>query len=128
VTGLFWFLLAPTRTAKENLHYVTFHIHATNSILFLVEIFMIAIPIRLLHFIYPIVVTGAYVALALILHFTSVNSSIYPILDFSENFGLSITIFLLSAFIATPILHSIAFLVFLLRKFIANRIKRVRRL
>ena len=79
VTGLFWTVLAPSRTAAENLNPITFHLHGTNSILFLVEIFMVAFPTRLLHFVYPITFSFTYAVFSVILHFTGVNSSTYPV-------------------------------------------------
>ena len=41
VSALYWFTLAPTPTVEENLNSITFHLYATNSLLFLVKIFVI---------------------------------------------------------------------------------------
>ena len=123
VTGLFWIVLAPGRTAAENLNPITFHLHGTNSILFLVEIFMVAFPTRLLHFVYPIIFSFTYAVFSVILHFTGVNSSIYSVVNFVENAGLAVGIIVGNVFMLTPVLHSVVYLFYLLRNFILNRTK-----
>ena len=125
VTGLFWVVLAPSRTAVQNLNPITFHLHGTNSILFLVEIFMVAFPTRLLHFVYPIIFSFTYAVFSVILHFTGVNSSIYPVLNFVENAGLAVGTIVGSAFVLTPVLHSVVYLFYRLRTFIFNHTKHV---
>ena len=121
LTGFFWIILAPGRPSYENINPISVHIHAVNSILFLIDIFMVAFPTRLLHFIYVNLLGIIYAVFLLILHFTGVNSSVYPVLDFEQNFGLAIGITLVNVFVASTILHFIVFLLFLLRKLIADK-------
>ena len=120
VTGLFWTVLAPSRTAAENLNPITFHLHGTSSILFLDEIFMVAFPTRLLHFVYPIIFSFTYAVFSVNLHFTGVNSSIYPVVNFVENAGLAIGTIAGNVFILTPVLHSVVYLIYRFRTFIFN--------
>ena len=84
IISLFYALIiAPGRTLEENLRPVTFHLHVTNSILFIIEFFMMANPTRILHFIY-IMGFGILYTLFLIIWFLTGNPPVYSVLDFKN--------------------------------------------
>uniref|UniRef100_F6V951 Protein rolling stone-like n=2 Tax=Ciona intestinalis TaxID=7719 RepID=F6V951_CIOIN len=85
VTIFYWALIGRTRTAERNLRPVTFHLHVTNSILMLIDIFMVAFPVRLLHFFYAPLYGVVYILFMLILHWTNVNSAIYAAVNWSTS-------------------------------------------
>ena len=120
ITGIYWTLLAPNAPAEINLNPIVFHQHAINSVLFLIDIFMVAFPTRFLHVIYPIGFGVVYILFALILHFAGVNSSIYPFLNFASNPGLAVGMIFLCGFVLIPVLHFVKFLFYHLRSLIAK--------
>jgi len=86
---------------------------------------MVAFPIRILHFIYPAAFGVVYGIFLLILHFVGINSSVYPVLNFADDFPLAIGVLLLSAFVAPVILQCVIYLLHLLRKFCVDESKSV---
>ena len=93
------------------------YVHATNPLLFLVEIFVVAFPTRLFHFVYPITLSFIYaVTFAAGLYFAYANSSNYPKTNLAE-----ITVLAIGVLVFIPIMHFIAFLCYCFRNFIFNQ-------
>ncbi|CAK8688819.1 unnamed protein product [Clavelina lepadiformis] len=120
ISIFYWALIAPGRTAEQNLRPVTFHIHATNSILLLIDIFMVAFPTRLLHFIYTVLYGVLYAVALLVFHFTGLNSQVYSVIDFANSPGIAAAYVVVSVVIFPTILHSVVFGFYHLRAFIAR--------
>lgn len=94
--------------------------HGTNLALYLIEIFVVAFPMRLLHVIYPVMVGSLYVIATVIMHAAGDVSAIYSALNWAANpkgaagFGLG-------AAIGGGILgHLFMFLLYQLRIFMAR--------
>jgi len=121
ITIFYVVLIAPGRTLERNLKPTTFHIHVINSVLFLIDIFMVAFPTRFLHFIYTMIYGVVYTIFLLILHFTGYNSAVYPQLNFADNWEKA-ALFLVASIIVLPfLLHLIIFGLYHLRAFIARK-------
>jgi len=121
ITIFYAVLIAPGRSLEENLNPTTFHIHVINSVLLLIDIFMVAFPTRFLHFIYTMIYGVLYTLFLLILHLTNYNSAVYTQLNFAESPGTT-AMWLVIAVIVLPLgLHSIIFGLYHLRVFIARK-------
>jgi len=121
VTFAYAVLIAPGRTMEKNLQPSTFHIHVTNSIMFLIDIFMVAFPTRFLHFIYAMIYGGLYAIFLLILHLTKYNSAVYAQLNFDNNPGMTAVWLVILVIVLPLLLHSIIFGLYHLRAFIARK-------
>ena len=83
---LFWALAAPTLPPSAFKEPIIYHLHLVNLIFILLDIFMIAMPVRLLHFVYSVLTVLVYVLSTLILHWARIRSDIYPgVLDWLVN-------------------------------------------
>uniref|UniRef100_H2YYR0 Protein rolling stone n=1 Tax=Ciona savignyi TaxID=51511 RepID=H2YYR0_CIOSA len=121
VTIFYWALIGSRRTLERNLQPVTFHLHVTNSILFLIDIFMVAFPVRLLHFFYAPLYGVVYILFMLIIHWTGVNSAIYAAVNWATQPAIS-SGYSIAAIIVLPIvLHCMLFGLYHLRALIARR-------
>lgn len=121
VTVLFWALLSgfPVKSQVANIHQ-----HVMNTVLMVTELFVVAFPMRVLHFIYPMMFGLTYMLFTLILHAAAVMSRYYQgFLDWQSVPGLSAGIALGSIFVACPIGHAIAFGLYHLRSFIARKVQ-----
>ncbi|BFZ08908.1 hypothetical protein BsWGS_11946 [Bradybaena similaris] len=117
VTVLFWSLVF-----KELNSIVTVMVHGVNSLYVLLDIFIIATPVRLLHFIHPVIYGAAYIIFTVIYHVAhgtgpSSEPYIYKALDWS-NPGPAIGISLGSLIVAIPLIHLLQFGLYVLRVYI----------
>jgi len=121
VTIFYWVVIGRTRTAALNLRPRTFHLHVTNTILVLIDIFMVAFPTRLLHFIYSIGYGLLYVLFLLILHWTGVNSAVYTVLNWARKPGVAVGWCVLAVVVLPIAMQAITFGLYHLRALIARR-------
>ncbi|XP_022086388.1 protein rolling stone-like [Acanthaster planci] len=85
VTIVYWVgLYDPARGG----FFFSFHVHAVTSIVSVADLVVTAVPVRLLHAVYPCVSLVAYMVLTLVYWGTS-NGIVYPFLDYSCNPGLA---------------------------------------
>ena len=118
ITILFWAALAPSATPGSLGDPFNIAIHAVNSVLFLIEVFVIAFPMRLLHFVYPMIFGIAYVIATLIFHATGITSAVYPVLDWENDPGIAAA-FSVGGVVGAVIVHSGMFGLHYLRKLVA---------
>ena len=85
------------------------------------EIFTVAFPTRFYHFMYPLAYNFLYGIFLLILHFTEVNSRVYPPVDFRNNFGAAVGFGIGASIVAPFVVHSIIYVLYLLRNLIAKK-------
>ncbi|OQV25302.1 hypothetical protein BV898_00985 [Hypsibius exemplaris] len=95
VVILFWAVLVPSDSAIVS-SAATVHVHLINGVAILVDLFLHAMPMQLLHMYQPLVYAATYAAFTGI-YFASNgtdpagNSSIYPIItDYSHHTGLAV--------------------------------------
>ncbi|KAL1491405.1 hypothetical protein ABEB36_012006 [Hypothenemus hampei] len=97
---------------------MNFLVHGMNSILMFIDFCVVAQPVRLLHFIYPIIITLAYVTMSAIYFAcggTAKNNDkyIYPILKWDE---IPSTLgYCLAIMVVILVIHTATFLLYLLR-------------
>ncbi|GFO44007.1 protein rolling stone-like [Plakobranchus ocellatus] len=119
VTILYW-----TLVFKELKTAFTLMTHAANSLYVILDIFLVACPVRLLHFLYSCGVATAYLAFTVLYHLADGTNSdsepyIYSSLDWSNPVGSSV----LAAsviLVAFPFVHLFQFTLHLLRLYIAE--------
>jgi hypothetical protein len=118
-------------TAIHRLDALNLMVHAFNSVFMVTDLFLVAHPFRLLHCYWPFLITMCYVVFSYIYYESGGTDRydrpfVYPLLDWrlpkrtaaSSVFGL---VFVLTV-------HCIAWFLFLIRKWIAMRVKQRRRL
>ncbi|XP_055903214.1 protein rolling stone-like [Eupeodes corollae] len=89
ITLMFWTLLLPLEPSLGGDPYNILQ-HAANSIVMIMDHFVVAFPSRILHFIYPLAIGMVYLLFSLIYYFAGGTgpggvSFIYPILDWGES-------------------------------------------
>ncbi|XP_068139993.1 protein rolling stone-like [Drosophila tropicalis] len=94
ITLVFWSAVYPSLPDDMGDDVYSFLEHASNSVLMLLDLFMVAYPARLMHLIYPVIVLTIYCLFSLIYYCTGGtdilgNHFIYEILDW-EKPGLAI--------------------------------------
>ena len=124
VATLFWSILAPLRTVAKNTQPITIHLHAVITLFLVIEIFMVAFPVRFLHCIYCVLFAIVYAFFTLILHLTGVNSAIYSAIDYKNNFSGTVIFICVIVFIAEVVLNGLVYLLYYLRKIIAKKLKK----
>jgi len=116
VTILFWALLSTPFTADA----VTINNHTLNCIVMVFDLFVSNIPERLLHVVHSFTFTIVYATFLVILHASGINSSVYPVTNWSTNPWLAAGI-CIGAAAATVFLRCIAFGLFKLRVLVASK-------
>uniref|UniRef100_H2ZLY3 Uncharacterized protein n=1 Tax=Ciona savignyi TaxID=51511 RepID=H2ZLY3_CIOSA len=115
ITILYWALLTP------NFSVFSINNHAINFVIMFIDFFIVAIPTRLLHFIYVSLFALVYIVFSLILHGSGYESAIYPVLNWSTNPGISAGISVGAVIVAPPIVHGLYWCVFQLRTFLGKK-------
>lgn len=101
------------------------HQHLMNTILMIIDLFINAIPIRLLHAIYAMLYGVTYTLFTLILHGAGVMSVYYPgLFDWRALPGASTGLCLGLIFAGVPIMHSVVFGLYHLRMYLARLLKK----
>ncbi|XP_078487925.1 protein rolling stone-like [Ciona intestinalis] len=95
------------------------HSHAITFVMLLIDVFIIAYPIRLLHFLYGMCYGLVYTAFTLILHGSGYISAVYELINWDKGARIATAICFVSSFVAIPLVHLLAFGLYHLRCFIA---------
>lgn len=121
VTVVYWSFLSHIGT---NSPAANTHQHVMNSVLIIIDIFVNAVPIRLLHVIYVMPYGATYLVFTLILHGAGVKSQYYRgLLDWRESPGVSAGVCIGLIVIGAPILHSLVFGLYHLRMYLSRLLK-----
>ena len=129
ITLLFWSLLYHPDSGYNYASHTNLVIHLVNGITAIIETWVSSVPIRLLHIIYPatfgagyIVFTGIYYAA----NGTGINGThyIYPVIDYGNHPGYAAGADLIVLFVLVPVLHSLFFLMFMIRSGIASWLRK----
>ncbi|XP_022107372.1 protein rolling stone-like [Acanthaster planci] len=99
-----------------------FHVHTFTTIVSLIDLFLMPIPVRFLHFIYPIGFDLAYMALTVIFwaaggRTISSTGAIYPFIDYSNAPGVAAGV-IVGIFVAVIIMHGLIWALYKLRVWI----------
>ncbi|XP_008199214.1 protein rolling stone-like [Tribolium castaneum] len=106
ITIMYWSLIYDEKVVDVNA--MTFFVHANNSVLMMIDLFVVAHPIRLLHCCYPVVFGICYVVFTVIFYAAGGTTTegqviIYDILDWRKP-GTT-TVICLAALAFTVIVH-----------------------
>ncbi|XP_055881420.1 protein rolling stone-like [Biomphalaria glabrata] len=119
VSLVFWAILVP----GSNLGQMTnsnIQLHLINSVLILIEHAVIAIPIRLLHVIYPLIYGVIYVFFSVFYWVDDHSHVMYEILNWN-NPGPTIGFVILIGFVIIPIIHILIYCLYRLKMNIFHR-------
>ena len=95
------------------------NVHLVNGLVALIDFWVTAIPVNLLHFVYLMVYSMVY-SLFNGIYFATTKEIIYPVLDYENKLGAAIAIVLISALIIVPIIHTVFYLMYLLKVWILH--------
>ena len=118
----FWALLSRNSSASFLSSPFNIHEHAIDYVLLLIDLFVNKIPLRLLHFVYPIGYGLVYTIFTVILWAADYRDAVYDVvLDWERFPGNATLITMLFSFIALPLIHVLwHFWLFKLRSLIAE--------
>lgn len=116
-TVIFWAFINSRQQYPE----ISIHHHVISSVLSLIEIFVCHLPIRILHFVYPLLYGFIYILFTLILHATGEQSEFYKnLLNWGSKPGLSAGV-VIGILALSVLMHSFAFGLYHLRALIARK-------
>lgn len=115
VSVAFWALLAPKIPSSYLLSEKNLQIHLINSVLILLENCLTAVPVRLLHSVYPFIYGLTYIIFALIYWSVDHNNVIYFFLDFGKSPGLAAASIVVIGFVLVPLLQLILYGIYRLK-------------
>ena len=122
VVILFWGLLYDPDADFNYWSFVNLVTHLVTGVLAIIEIYLTAVPSRLLHFIYPFIFAGTYIVFSGIYYAgggTNVSGRryIYSVLDYMNSPGSAAALGLVALFATIP-LHVLIYFLFLSRELI----------
>lgn len=118
VTIMFYSAGVQSRTSMAS----SIHRHAISSCIHTMDLFVSKLPVRLLHFCYSSLYFFIYASFTLILHWTGVKSRLYDkIVDWEMVPGISVVVFFSVVIIISPMIHSLVFVLYRFRLFLAHR-------
>uniref|UniRef100_F7AIF7 Protein rolling stone n=2 Tax=Ciona intestinalis TaxID=7719 RepID=F7AIF7_CIOIN len=116
VTVLYWTLFNPKFSVYD------YNSHAINFVIMMLDFIIIAIPTRLLHFVYMALLSAIYCIFTAILHGAGYTSHVYSFLNWATNPGLSAGICIGITFVATPLVQTLFWCVYLLRNYLGDKV------
>ncbi|XP_005096245.1 uncharacterized protein LOC101853781 [Aplysia californica] len=119
VTIVFWCILFPGSGLHFDMENV--QLHLVNSVLVLLEHAVTALPVRILHVIYPIIYGLIYMAFSLFYWVDDHSHVMYPILDWGKP-GPTVGYVLLVGFVIMPIIQLLIYGFYRLRLAIYRRV------
>ena len=127
ISILFWlFFYDPERT-DYLFNPIILHMHMINGISALVDLWIVGIPIRLLHVVYPIAFGTMYAAFTgLYYAFNGTDESgnhyIYPILDYASNPGVAAKLLVGCILGFLTVIHLLFFLMYVVRNCVTQHL------
>ena len=98
------------------------HLHVVNTVLLLVEVILSAIPMQLLHVIYPMIMGTVYVTFSVVYWATDKDRVLYPeVLDWNKP-DLALPLSCVAIFMVVPTVHTTLWALCKLRNYMYARI------
>lgn len=119
-----YFVGAYSTTDKNFLQDKTINEHLVNTVLIILEFCIAATPVRILHFVYPIVFGVAYAIFTVIYWAVNHNNVLYPIFCDWNQTGLSIAALVGYYFVVIPAVQLLFFAAYRLRLYVYRCIYR----
>lgn len=79
---MYWSILAPSLSTDCITHPLSMHLHLVSTALILTDIFVSAFPIRILHFVYPLLGLASYVIMPIVVYETGNKNGTSPFLAY----------------------------------------------
>ncbi|XP_039259225.2 protein rolling stone-like [Styela clava] len=99
----------------------SYHTHGINVVLSVIDVFVVAFPMRLFHVVYPFTFSVAYFTATLIFHFAGVTSAVYALIDWANHPGLAAGIGVAGCTLGCIIGHSFFFGLYSLRLILSRK-------
>lgn len=120
VSIVFWGILVPFNAKLGKLSLTNLQLHLFNSILLLIEQSLTAIPVHLLHAVYPITYGLIYLLFSLFYWVDDHSHVMYEILDWNKP-GPTIGYVFAVGFVIIPLLHLLIYLIYRLKLIILKK-------
>lgn len=121
VTLVYYAILWPNREDKGPAQLDDIQVHGVNSVLILIEHCLSAVPVRILHVIYPMIYGLIYVIFSIFLWVSDNNHISYPeVLDWNDP-GQSILMIVAIAIVVFPLLQLIFYCIYKLKVYYLQR-------
>ncbi|KAJ8960263.1 hypothetical protein NQ318_003988, partial [Aromia moschata] len=121
ISIIFWSVLYESSSSFTAMN---FFVHGSNSILLMIDLWIIAHPIRILHFVYPILFGLAYMIFSIAYYFYDTNRGgvgyVYFILNWAE--PLYATLVIIGVLILAVLFHGLGFAIHVLKLMIHSRL------
>lgn len=121
VVVVYWSFIYAFDPVIEGYAYANFVKHLIVGIMAVVDLFLTAIPIRILHFIYTIILgvvwfifSSIYLAAGGTDYYG--NRYIYKFLNYGENVSFAVSMGFVLTFVIMPLIHSFVYCIYLLRE------------
>ncbi|GAV08267.1 hypothetical protein RvY_17984 [Ramazzottius varieornatus] len=134
VVFLYWFMLWPPDPEKDKTWYkpgdgpsaITLHVHLINGLILVLDHFLHAQPVNLLHLCHPMIYGCLYATFTGIYYAASGTTAegdiaIYPFLNYKHKLPIAVGVTLALIFIAIPITFAVFWLIFRLRLWLWRR-------
>lgn len=116
VALLYWPFVMPSMEYKVATNVMNVYLHSINYLLLLIDLAIVAFPIRILHAVYSSLLGISYGIFTYIVWKTGGTNAVYPFLDWKNNPGVAAGFTVALAVIAAPIMQAVTFFMYLLRK------------
>lgn len=116
VAMLYWPFVKPAKEIGTATTVFDVYLHSVNYVLLLIDLFVVAFPVRLLHTPYSSIVAIFYGIFTYVLWRAGGTNAVYPFLDWADAPGRASGFMMITALIGTPILQTVTFGLFLIRK------------
>ena len=127
VTALYFFFMFPKVSRITGFPFPTvdnFHVHAFNSMVIFFEVMLAAFPVRMLHFIHPILFGVLYLICTVIYWATDHTIVLYDgVINWNKP-GKTLLRLLVMAFVGTIIIHLVFFGLYKLKLYLNRRLMR----
>ena len=119
---LYVYQLSLHSISEEKLDFITVCVHLVNSLYVMLDLFITAVPFRILHLWLPEIFGISYTCFS-VFHWGYTGAEpIYHVLDYQNSPGMSAIYLLTVAFVASPLFHILTFCIYWLRRIIYARL------
>lgn len=129
-SSLLFGIIIPFTQSKAVKDSIVINTHAIVLLFVLIEIFMVRFPVRILHFIYPLLFGVLFTVMVWVLHLAETYSTQYKGFDFKNQPKMACAVLFTLTAILVVTFHFVHFALFRLRQLISRyyfkRMKRVR--
>lgn len=120
--AFYWLFLIKTDPMPFN--FSNINKHGISGLLLIIDLFIVAFPVRVLHLVYVLGLWALYLLFTLILHWTGVASQLYPVIKWDTEPRKAAIFGVCAVVLGSSIMHSFAYAIYLCRRKLARKLKK----